>query len=137
MSQLRVMLQEIRAALAAAVTCALILGLVFSNVAQAAGSHSFAPGAAKTGGYALCLQHLAHPDKHAAPASGDERSSQHKCPGCCLAATLGAALIPERFVHATKPATVRPVRVAYIAASPRAPESLLFRAANGARAPPV
>ncbi|MCX7900449.1 MAG: hypothetical protein N2444_10295, partial [Methylocystis sp.] len=120
--------------------CALVLGLVFSNIAQAAGMRMTPPASGKTGAYALCLRHLGDAgatDQDAANEAGDERFEKHKCPGCCLAASLENALPPERLPAITRPAVRPPVRVDYYAASPRAPDSLLFRAAHGARAPPA
>lgn len=137
MSQMRVLFGELRAALSAATVCALILGLVFANFAETASAKAPRQGPKPAGAYALCVEHLAHPsDRQVAPVSGDEHSKKHKCPGCCLAAALGVALVPERVTHAPRPAD-RAVVVAWFAASPQEPRSLLFRAANGARAPPV
>lgn len=136
MSHLRVLLKELRAALSAGLVCALILGLFFSNFAQAAGIE--APRTHRVSAYAQCVLHLAHPaEKQTAPASDEHRTHGHKCPACCLAAALGSALIPPRVTNVTRPGLDRARIVAYFAASPREPTSLLFSAANGARAPPV
>lgn len=135
MSQMRVLFGELRAGFSAATVCALILGLLFANFAEAAAKGQ--PRVAKTGAYALCVQHLTHSsDKQAAPTPEDRRSRSHKCPGCCLAAALGSALVPERVTIATRLADPAVV-IAWFAAAPREPRSLEFRAANGARAPPA
>lgn len=138
MSQLRVLYRELRAVLATAMVCALVLGLVFSGVAQAGGGGAAFHGAAKIGAYAHCVQHLTHSaasETRAAPSTNDKRSDRRNCVYCCLAAHA-AAVLPERFPAVARPLAHVTAPTFLLPASARAPANHLTCAVNGARAPP-
>ena len=139
MSQMRVLARELRAVLSTAIVCALVFGLVFSNVAQAARSAGAPNAAGKVGAYALCLEHLAHrapAETRIAPASKTDGSDRLHCPDCCLAAHA-AAVLPERFAAVAHPVPDRPSQSFHAWPSARASDSSPTSTVNGARAPPA
>jgi hypothetical protein len=138
MSHLRVLVRELRAVLSTAVACALIFGLVFSNVAQAARGAVSPNAAGKAGAHAQCVVHFAHraaSEKRVAPPTKDERSDRRHCPDCCLSAHA-AAVLPERCASVARPAADRAAQAFQLRLSARAPDNAPSSAVNGARAPP-
>jgi hypothetical protein len=74
-------------------------------------------------------------DAGADKAPESHHAGKHHCP-CCLAASMAAAVLPERLVAPVSGPLVREGPVSYLSLAAFTPESCSPASINGARAPP-
>ncbi|WP_457798750.1 DUF2946 family protein [Methylocystis sp. S23] len=138
MSQLRDIGLKIRAAIAIVAVWALMFGVSVTGAATASATDvALKRNSAVSGGLFACFKR--HLTQRADADAGDKAPAEkhggkHHCP-CCLAASAGAALLPERIATGAGPVP-SPKPVFYCVASGDALENVSSRSAHGARAPP-
>jgi hypothetical protein len=129
MTQIRAILFRLRAAIVLVAVAAVFGGALLTTPAARAASLS--PGVS-----APCDHHPAMDGKPGAPVKRAGYAGH--CPDCCLFGGLGVlALQQARASFLIQPPVETGSQALYYVIGANAPELLLYRSANGARAPPV
>ncbi len=137
MSHLRDIGERIRVAIVIAAVWALMFGVSASGAAAASATDIILKNNDKVGvGLFACFKrHMTqHADAASDKAPATDYAGKHHCP-CCLAATMAAAVLPERLAPVMRPLQAeRPV--SYSVAATFARDGCSSPSINGARAPP-
>lgn len=140
MSQWRHISGRIRAAIAVVAMWSLMFGVSAAGAAAASAADPvFRNNGAASGGLFACFKR--HMTQRAEAAGAEKApegqgSARHHCP-CCLAAHAAAAVLPERLATPARPPRAAPSQIRRLSFTAHEPESVGFRAAHGARAPPT
>lgn len=137
MSHMRDIGERIRVAIVIAAVWALMFGVSASGAAVAGATDTVLKNNDKTavGLFACFKRHMTQrADAASDKAPGTDYAGKHHCP-CCLAASMAAAVLPERLAPVTRPLQAqRPV--SYSVAVTFARDGCSSPSINGARAPP-
>ncbi|MBL1255755.1 MULTISPECIES: DUF2946 family protein [unclassified Methylocystis] len=129
--------ERIRVAIVIAAVWALMFGVSASGAAVAGATDTVLKNNDKTavGLFACFKRHMTQrADAASDKAPGTDYAGKHHCP-CCLAASMAAAVLPERLAPVTRPLQAqRPV--SYSVAATFARDGCSSPSINGARAPP-
>ncbi|MGJ0393201.1 MAG: DUF2946 family protein [Methylocystis sp.] len=135
MPQLRNIGQRLRAAIAIVAVWALMFGVSASGAAAASASDTvFTTNNNSVGLFACFKRHVTQRADATDKAPASNHAGKHLCP-CCLAASMAAAVLPERLAPIAGPSRAREP-VSYYSATRPAPDNGLSPSINGARAPP-
>lgn len=137
MSHMQDIGERIRVAIVIAAVWALMFGVSASGAAAAGASDIILKNNDKAGvGLFACFKrHMTqHADAASDKAPGTDNAGKHHCP-CCLAATMAAAVLPERLAPVSRPLRAQ-TPVSYCVIATFAPDGYSSPSINGARAPP-
>lgn len=137
MSHMRDIGERIRVAIVIAAVWALMFGVSASGAAAASAADIILKNNDKAGvGLFACFKrHMTQrADAASDKAPGTDHAGKHLCP-CCLAASVAAAVLPERLAPVLRPLQAQ-TPVSYCLVAPSAPDGYSSPSINGARAPP-